>query len=56
MCGITGVIQSSPSDLERLISSMLEEIVHRGPGVMGIWVSDKLEDYGCPQLEIQSNR
>ena len=51
MCGITGVIQSSPSNLERLISSMLEEIAHRGPDAMGIWVSDKIA-FGNARLAI----
>jgi asparagine synthase (glutamine-hydrolysing) len=40
MCGIVGVIDRSSSQMHSTITSMVQQISHRGPDATGVWVKD----------------
>ena len=42
MCGIVGTIQSKPTNVNNLTSTMLSQIEHRGPDSTGIWTFENV--------------
>ena len=56
MCGIAGIINQGKDGLniDRIISSMLESIKHRGPDHQGYWCNnEKIVAIGNRRLSIQ---
>jgi asparagine synthase (glutamine-hydrolysing) len=41
MCGIAGILNSSPNSLEILIQRMQNALQHRGPDDRGIYISSE---------------
>lgn len=52
MCGIAGVIKNSDQHQnERIVQTMLDQIIHRGPDSYGLWANHKLA-FGMRRLSI----